>query len=141
MTATSCGSPRSSRISDGEHSVAQLDRPEVQQAADGARHRRARDRERAARQPNAIRIGAAGARGADRSGSVRVLPPRSRSLFEGEFPTAIQMLRKSAGIEPKYASTWAHVGRGTDSRRILRVGRPEAVRGGAGGLRTGALAR
>src|SRR5580704_15021206 len=39
-----------------------------------------------------------------------------------EFATAIQMLEKSAAIEPKYALTWAHLGRAYTTNASLRFG-------------------
>jgi len=39
-----------------------------------------------------------------------------------EFATAIQMLEKSAAIEPRYALTWAHLGRAYTTNASLRFG-------------------
>jgi tetratricopeptide (TPR) repeat protein len=39
-----------------------------------------------------------------------------------EFATAIQMLEKSAAIEPNYALTWAHLGRAYTTNASLRFG-------------------
>jgi eukaryotic-like serine/threonine-protein kinase len=39
-----------------------------------------------------------------------------------EFATVIQMLEKSAAIEPKYALTWAHLGRAYTTNASLRFG-------------------
>jgi eukaryotic-like serine/threonine-protein kinase len=39
-----------------------------------------------------------------------------------EFASAIQMLEKSAGIEPNYAPTWAHLGRAYTTNASLRFG-------------------
>jgi tetratricopeptide (TPR) repeat protein len=39
-----------------------------------------------------------------------------------EFATAIQMLEKSAALEPNYAPTWAHLGRAYTTNASLRFG-------------------
>jgi tetratricopeptide (TPR) repeat protein len=39
-----------------------------------------------------------------------------------EFGTAIQSLEKSAGLEPNYAPTWAHLGRAYTTNASLRFG-------------------
>ena len=47
---------------------------------------------------------------------------------QNEFPMAIKMLRKSAGIDPGYSPTWAHLGRSLTANASFELGGREEYR-------------
>ena len=47
---------------------------------------------------------------------------------QNEFPMAIKMLRQSAGIDPSYSPTWAHLGRSLTANASFELGGREEYR-------------